>query len=221
VFGYDRDGEVLLGWSYFQPDQSKPFEVESWYKDCHGLVLVRDKPGEPTQRDVLKGALDWAIDLARIPSRGVLPGEAGAPRRLLLSGLAAYDAFAEALERDEDFPADNLEVLTSRLIPIANDGVFIMGCKRGAAGRFLTQAADWDVPAADELLQAADAYQAQAGVWKQAGAGLPWSGAPEDQRRRMADPTYRRTLARLVREAKAHEERAIGHLETIGEALRG
>ena len=77
VAGYDQDGAVLCGWSYFQPDGSRYYEKGDWFETMQpgyikGLIVIRDrKPATPSPRDVLVASLEWAIDLecaARLPA---------------------------------------------------------------------------------------------------------------------------------------------------------
>jgi hypothetical protein len=214
---------VLYGWSYFQEDKSGYHRSANWSdRECFSLILIGDKKAPPSRRQVLRDSLEWAVKLARAPEFPDLfvgAAEARPDRPRIKSGLAAYDAFAEGLERDADFPADNLEVLTSRLIPIANDGIYLMGCKRNAAARFLRSMAEDGFPGSEELKKAADAYDAEVKVWQKAMTMVPWVQSSEADRRRIADPKLRRELAALVREAKAHDERAVQCLERAHQAL--
>jgi len=221
VTGCDRNGEVIYGWSYFQEDPSAHFRAEDWTDACAGLIVIGEKQTEPFHREVLTGVLEWAIKLTRVPEIAPDPVIDPGPRQPMLCGLAAYDAFAEGLERDADFPADDLPVLLSRLIPVANDGVYHLRCTRGAASRFLNVVAEWEPTVMEPLLQAAAAYQEEAGVWAAAAPKLAWDQPPEEQGRRIADPGLRRELAESVRQAKAVAERAVTHLETAYGDLTG
>lgn len=145
----------------------------------------------------------------------------GANPSRVRSGLAAYDTFAEALLRDEDFLTNNLDVLTSRCIPITNDGIMLMECKRERAARFLNSMAEKGLLGAAELRKAAEAYTQEVQVWHQAAGMAPWSGSSEEQRQKIADLTLRRKLSRLVHEAKVHEERAVEHVEKALKDLTG
>lgn len=220
ITGYDKGGDVLYGWSYFQENPTGYFSTEEWFENCHGLILIGEKKPKPSRRQVLQDTLEWAVKLARVPEFKTWVIRGAYPTRVR-SGLAAYNAFAEALEHDEDFPADNLDVLTFRCIPIANDGIFLMECKRGVAARFLKNMAEERFPGAEELQEAADAYTQEAQTWHQAAGKTPWSGAPEEERRKIADPALRRELSRLVREAKMFEERAVEHVEKALKELAG
>ncbi len=232
IAGYDKGGDVLYGRSYFQGDSghgdaaytieaSGYFRTDDWYPHCAGLILIGDKRKQPSPRQVLRDALDWAVGLARVPERPCFLGPdpnqgenhpASQPQRLY-SGLAAYDQMAEGLERDADFPADNVELLRFRLYAIANDGICLMECKRGAAARFCESQAALGLPGAEALRKAAELYRQEAQVWQRARKMVPWSGSPPEEIRKIADPKLRRTLAALVREAKGREEEAVAELE--------
>ncbi len=219
ITGYEQGGEVLCGWSYFQEDPAGYFRADAWFEQCQALMVIGDKTAEPSPPQVLQDTLEWAIKLARLPEFERYTASGAKVERPLLSGLAAYDEFAEALERDEDFPADDREVLAFRLMPVFNDGIYLMDCKRNAAARFLKDVADWALAGTDELWEAADAYTQEAEVWHEAVLMAPHTWAAEENPWKMADPALRRELARLVREAKVHEERAVEHLEQAHQML--
>ena len=101
---------------------------------------------------------------------------------------------------------------------LGNDGIHLLWCKRTAAGRFLRTMAKTS-PSPEELLQAAEAYEKEVVVLETAMHIVPWTGAPEEERLRLADPEIRRKAAALMREARAHEERAVEHLEAALAAL--
>jgi len=68
-----------------------------------------------------------------------------------------------------------------------------------------------DLPGADEVREAAAAYEQEVQVWHKAAEMAPgWGLVP---REKLADRAHRRKISRLVREAKVDEERAIEHLE--------
>jgi hypothetical protein len=217
IAGYGGNGDVLYGWSYFQEDPKGYFFTDRWFENCHGLIIIGEKKQTPSRRQILQNTLEWAIKLARTPEfdRHVMYEEWGGgvkPSRVR-SGFAAYGAYAEALVRDGDFPADNAGVLADRLNPIANDGIYIMECKRERAGRFLASMADEGHAGAGELRKASELYAQVAGAWRKASAIIPWDEAFEEKCRKIADPSFRRKLSAISREAKAHEEEAVEQLE--------
>jgi hypothetical protein len=212
VAGYEEGGRVLRGWSYFQEDPTKYFRAEDWERNCHGLILIGDRVAKPAPRQILKDALQWAIALSRVPTRfcrAVGVEQSG----IHFSGLAAYDALIEALQQDDEFPAGDLELLTYRSIPIGNDGIHLLGAKRGAAASFLKSMAEQDLPASGELHQAAAAYAQEAKVLQAAWGVVPYSESPVEERLKLADAAFRHSIVALVREARAHEEQAVQHVE--------
>jgi hypothetical protein len=238
IAGYDKGGEVLYGRSYFQGDpghgdaeytieETGYFRTEDWFPHCSGLIVIGEKTEPPSPREVLRNTLEWAISLARVPERpcflGPDPNQSenhpSTQPGWLYSGLAAYDQMAEGLERDEDFPVDNVDLLRFRLYAIANDGIYLMYCKRSAAARFCESMAQLDLSGSEALRQAAAFYQQEAAAWHRAMEQTPGSWASPDEIMKIADPKLRRTLAALVRETKARDEQAITHLEDAFQAL--
>ncbi len=217
IAGYDQGGDVLYGWSYFQEGSGAYFQTDRWSENFHGLIRIGDKGTAPPPRKVLQDSLEWAIALARVPEHS--GGDMQAKR--LISGLAAYEAMAQALERPEEwqFAPDDGETMQLRCWAVSNDGVHLMHCERAAAARFLDRMAALELPGAGELRKAAEAYRKEVGVLEQACRLAPFSFAPDDERHKLLDPEHRRRLAALVRDAKGHDEIAVKHLEEALEAL--
>ncbi len=214
VAGYDKGGEVLYGRSYFQESKKGYFSATDWFENCHGLILLGEKRESPPRRQVLRDTLEWAVRLARDPEMPLATID-GKVEKQLITGLAAYDAMAEALERDEDFAFadDDTETMEMRCFAIANDGLHLLYPKRRDAASFLASMAEDSDAVSDQLRQAAEAYRAELEVLGSAYDLAPHSFAPQKKRLALRDRDLRRKLSALVREAKAHDERAVGHLE--------
>jgi len=173
------------------------------------LILIGEKKPKPSQREVLINTLVWAVRLAREPEFVW-----GFPSvRRTKSGLAAFDAMAEQLVWDDiyEYPASDPDALSMRTTPITNDGILIMQCKRAHARDFTKSMANDGLPGSDELLKASEEYSKEEGIWGRAVEMAPGCGSVP--RVKLADKAHRRELSRLVREARVHEERAVGHLE--------
>jgi hypothetical protein len=168
---------------------------------------------------VIMDTLAWAIKLTREPSFEGAPASAEYTRKHI-SGLAAYEAIATALERDELYPADNAEVLSFRCMALSNDGFGLLTDERRVADRYLRSIADQDLPGAEELRLAANEYAQESGILKHAGELTPKSWAPADELRKIADPALRSELAQQVRIAKEYEAQAVSHLERALEQLK-
>jgi RNA polymerase sigma factor (sigma-70 family) len=221
VAGYDKGGEVLYGRSYFQESKKGYFGEADWLENCHGLILLGEKRGAPPRREVLHDTLEWAIRLAREPEMPLATID-GKIEKQLITGLAAYDAMAEALERDEDFAFadDDVETMEMRCFAISNDGLHLLYPKRREAASFLESMVDDGDAVSEHLCQAAEAYRAELEVLGPAYDLAPHSFAPQPKRLALRDRDLRRKLAALVREARAHDERAVEHLEQAVAHLR-
>lgn len=221
VAGYDHGGATLLGHSYFPPGKkgNDYFVRTDWYAQCTkdlgiwtdvpgrrqetpGLIVLGQRKPRPSARQQLVAALAWAVDLARVSRRSHLPDH--------VCGLAAYDAFAVALEVDADYPKDNPRVLETRAM-VYSDQMMMLADRRHAAG-YLRAAARAFPEAAEDLLAAAESlpdFERVPGLW-------PWKShfyQDAEVQQGLADPQLRRALAAKVRQCAALESRAVDHLE--------
>jgi|GEM_PF-776385 len=207
VTGYDRAGDVLMGWSYFQDASwSGYYQQSDWHARADwaggmGCVIIGDRkrwPG-PSPRETLLATLRWAVDLSRTSPRPERPDHA--------SGLAACAAWADGLEVDADYPKDDPAVMATRLM-VHGDQCCMLEDRRSAAGFLRTVAGEAPEARAD-LLAAADLYTRAAGaqVW-------PWGHemGPTAQAG-LADPAQRRAIVAEIRKACAAEEAAVELLE--------
>jgi hypothetical protein len=203
VAGYEENGRVLLGQSYFHDGSSGYYSKRDWFKDCHGLILVGDRLKRPTTRAILRDAVERCIELAKTPRRGGL-----------VSGLAAYSAWAEALRRDGDFPAGDLDVLTLRC-HVSNSVVLsaLRDARKAAAGFLREMAAACEAP--PDVLRAAASYDEQGRLLDQAMKLAPQCHEPAGRRLQMGDPDLRRNLADLVVASKEKEEQALSYLRQV------
>ncbi|UCC63873.1 MAG: hypothetical protein JSV36_02095 [Anaerolineae bacterium] len=213
VTGYDEDGAVLYGWSYFQEQREHYYETRDWFEtmdksgDVSLLTIGDRQPTRPSAREVFLASLQWALDLERTAHRPNLPDH--------LCGLAAYDGWADALEVDADYPADDGGTMGTRIMVYGDQCVMVE--ERHEAARFLRRMKGI-VP------QAADHLEAAAALYDQVGDRVtplwPWSIDPgAGARQALADAHARRELAGHVRAARDREAEAVTHLERALAAL--
>ena len=218
ITGYDKGGDVLIGWSFFQsfPDFGDGLEFEpcgyfrkrDWFQDTWDILLIGDKQEPPDLKDVYREALHWALEITCTPIRY---GDRH-------NGLAAYDAWAEHLLRDEDFASDVMSVLNRRF-GVHDDAVSTVAEGRWYASVFLAQAATTDPGMlASALYDAASCYAAEHDlmweIWGQVG-GI---GRSQEKAHKLVEPDVRRRIVSIIREARSKELQASEHLE---KALRG
>jgi hypothetical protein len=211
ITGYDEDGDVLIGWSFFQkmPEFSAGLEFEpsgyfrkrGWFASTESLVLIGDKRDAPKLAEVYKDALRWNIEVAR---RSAVSGQA--------NGIAAYTAWAEALAHDEHFPAGDEATLRARH-SLHDINVGVVAENRWYGGQFLLEAAEHlHYRAVEDLFIAAARLAGEHDlmwqVWNAAGG----NGNP-DAWARFAEPAVRREIVPLILAAREKDVDAVEHLE--------
>jgi len=171
---------------------------------------------KPALKDTCRDALRWMLQVARTP---MVRPEPDAPEwyQHRHNGLAAYDAWAEHLLRDREWPADDEAALRAHH-QIHNDAVGTVAEARWCGSLFLAQVVEGFEAGPGrpgrqaEILHAAACYAAEHDlmweVWELAG-GI---SNPEAYRA-MADPGVRRAMVDVVRQARDQDAQAVEHIE--------
>jgi hypothetical protein len=217
ITGYDEGGEVLIGWDFFQNDPNlnagleyEPegyFRKRDWLKDTRSILVVGEKQEKPPLKETFREAMEWALTVSRTPQikiKGVCDRA---------NGLAAYDAWADALLHDEDFPED--EAVLRQHFLTHDFTVGMLAEWRWYGSVFWIQAAQSEVlhyDMVEDLLHAAGCYAAEHAlmwqVWEQAGGNGNMEGW-----RPFANPDVRRRIAALIQEARDQDTLAVEHIE--------
>jgi len=172
------------------------------------IIIGAKKPERPSERELVVPSLEWAIDLERTPKRDCFPNH--------ICGLVAYDGWADGLEVDADYPADNDAILETRSM-VYGDQV-CMVWERQSAARYLRGMAAIMPQAAERLNAAAECYER---VGNLSELLWPWGHTmPGGAKKMLVDADVRRTMAAHVRSAKAIETQAVEHLEQTLAALQ-
>ena len=206
ITGYDGGGDVLIGWSYFQ---ETPFEIpkeyfrkSNWFLETYGIIVIGEKQEKLPLSEIYRSALEWALVVARTSKI-----------REFHSGPAAYDAWAEAMTQDEDFPADNLNVLRNRLM--VHYDAMCMANHRGRAARFLRQVAEHEPAMAEELTEAARLYEEEdkmlGKMHDATGGHIPRHS--DEKVRNLADPEARKKIAEVILQARDKDLEAANYIE--------
>lgn len=227
ITGYDEGGEVLIGWNFFQssPDFNAGVEFEAsgyfrkrdWFKDTANLLIIGEKlPTKPSLPEVSRDALRWLVKVARTPMVRSAP-DSPEWYRHRHNGLAAYDAWADHLLRDAEWPADEEATLRARH-QIHNDAVGTVAEARWYGSVWLAEIVEHFAArpnhrgASEHVLHAAACYAAEHDlmwkVWDLAG-GI----SNPEAFRAMADSAKRRAMAEIVRQARDEDAQALDHLE--------
>ncbi len=212
ITGYDDDGDTLIGWSFFQNippfnagldyERNGEFRKRRWFADTAALLVIGERQARPDFDDLAGEALRFALEITRTPQIW--------PERH--NGLAAYTAWARALENDVDFPTDDPPTLRQRQ-GIHDDMVSVVAEGRWYASHFLWQVAEHEPEIADHLAKAALCYEAEHDrmwdLWRLIGG----PGRSEAHARKLAEPAIRREMILIVEQARDQDAEAVQHLE--------
>jgi hypothetical protein len=218
VYGFEKGGDILIGWNYFQdsegfsPDQ--PFRKENWQQGLFGYLLLEKADTAPGQRESALNAFRAIADHARqYEVRGARVG------------FAAWEEMLRQLEHDD------FSHLKGILLPQAGEiwdddvwsttaqGRFFIYCdalcqihERGVALHYYQYLAD-HYPEWQESLNPAIA------AWKECSAygGFLWKYVTMDSKgyEKFTDSAIRKILADEGRRSMAKDMEAIEHIEAL------
>jgi len=223
ITGYDEGGKVLIGWSFFQThdDAIKGVEFESngmfrkrnWYSNAWDLFGIGKKGKLLDPKLVRRRSLEWAVKVVRT-------AETWDGRKN--NGLAAYDAWAEHLLRNDDITPDGKipEGSTVRPYDAHDDAVGTVAEGRYYASEYLIRVARAEPKMRAHLLKAAGCYSQEHDLMWQMWNCVGGNGRSPEHVKRFADPATRRRLVKLIREAKRQDEKAIKHIEAALAAIK-
>ncbi len=210
ITGFDEGGDVLIGWSFFQKTKDFNVDVEfeadgcfrkrGWYKDTHCIIILGGKKQQPQLKEVYRQALQWALKVTRTPKVH--------DRH---NGLAAYNAWSEAILHDNDFTNKKVKELL-HCYHVHQDAVGTVAEGRWYAFQFLKKImADITVPSS--LSAAAQCYDDQHSlmweIWKLVGG----PGASAKKAKLFASSEIRKKTAWLIHLAQDKQREAAEYIE--------
>ncbi|MCL4504847.1 MAG: hypothetical protein M1140_02330 [Chloroflexi bacterium] len=212
INGYDDAGGAVLGWSFFQnfPDFNTGVEFEpsgyfrkrDWVKDTLCLAVLGARKERPDFGKVVRESLQWMVQMAGTP-------QAYSERA---NGLAAYEAWAADIQRDDQFPAHDETTLRAHHM-VHNDAVGTVAEARWYGGLFLQEAIDFvHYNMAEDLLHAAACYAGEHELMWKAWDLAGGNGNPQAHRA-MVDPAVRRQMAEVILQSRDKSAKAIEYIE--------
>jgi hypothetical protein len=210
ITGFDEEGEVLIGWSYFQKTKEFAGDVEfekdgyfrkrNWFKDTHHIILLGEKKQRRPLEEIYREALEWALTVTRTPEVNDR-----------CNGLAAYRAWSDAVLRDDEFTGKKVRELHQRY-HVHQDAVGTIAEGRWYAYNFLTKISE-DIAVPESLAGAAQCYDDQHSLmWKLWGlVGGP--GASVKKAKLFADAEIRKNTAQLILQARDKDREAADLIE--------
>lgn len=212
ITGFDEEGDVLIGWSFFQRakefsadlefEASGYFRKRNWFKDTHRLIIIGEKKGRPRSEEIYKDVLEWALKIARTP---LVRGDCH-------SGLAAYDAWADAILQDEEFTDKKVKELLHRY-HVHQDASGMVAEGRWYAYQFLQKVMEDVACPEDEVSQAAQCYDEEHSLMWQLWGLVGGPGASVKKAKMFKDFKVRKKAADIILKAREQDQRAADHLE--------
>ena len=216
ITGYDEGGDVVIGWSFFQEfdafngglefEPNGMFRKRNWFPAAFDLFCIGERHEFPDSNIVIRRSLEWAVKVVRTAE--TWEGRTN-------NGLAAYDAWADHLLRDDEITPDGAIPEGSSDIPfnVHDDAVGTVAEGRYYASEYLIRLARLDRGIRTLLLRAAGCYSREHDlmwkIWNCCGG----NGRSPEHIERFADPKTRRQIVELIRQARDEDEMAIEYIE--------
>jgi AraC-like DNA-binding protein len=221
VTGWREGGEALLGWNFFQdmPEQAGVVERteegyflrRGWFehRDTIGVIAVGDCAGTPELRDVVRDSLGYAVKVMSPRRVGTYEG-----------GLNAFDAWAAALGRKADFPANAPIPLLMERLMCQTDAHTEVAEGRSYAHGWLEYMAQKFPEAAEPMGKAAQLFErSHRTVWEMWDM-LGGIGMGEKQASNMGNEEVRKKMVERIKKLKQYDEQAIPYLVHAAEILK-
>jgi AraC-like DNA-binding protein len=201
--GYQADGEVVLGWNFFQdfPEwqgsiqkhEAGYFIRRGWYEhpDTLGIMAVGPMGDEPEEKDFLLDLIRFALTVMNGPAVGDRA-----------NGKEAFDAWEAMLRDDRQFPhGATLPMLMERLM-VQGDAFTMVAEGRGYAGSFFLDEAK-RFPAHEKRLMEVSGLCRR--IHEKAWEMIPFAGGMgmgEEQARSLENRENRLAIADRVRSCR-------------------
>ena len=218
ITGYREGGNVLMGWNVFQeyPEYQANVRFEK-----NGYFITADWWENPDTTALI------ATGTESLPP--LTPGEAlrnaaqaleGRMCGTYAKGTLAYDAWKDALLRDQDFPPDAVFPLLVERMMCHGDAMDCLSDGRFNAAKYLRRLAEQSPAMAPGLNAAAgELERIPEIIWKEMIPVLGGWERGEAQTRQLAKAENRRLFAGQIERMKAHDERAYGLIRELAEAF--
>ena len=218
ITGYREGGDVLMGWNVFQeyPEYQASVRFEK-----NGYFITADWWENPDTTALI------ATGTESLPP--LTPGEAlrnaaqaleGRMCGTYAKGTLAYDAWKDALLRDQDFPPDAVFPLLVERMMCHGDAMDCLSDGRFNAAKYLRRLAEQSPAMAPGLNAAAgELERIPEIIWKEMIPVLGGWERGEAQTRQLAKAENRRLFAGQIERMKAHDGRAYGLIRELAEAF--
>ncbi len=221
VTGYRENGEVLLGWNFFQDnsefasevkiDESGYFIADRWWEnnDTVAVISMSEIINEPIKtKDIIENAIK--VMTGRLDKKS---------DRIYAKGILAYDAWKKAILNESEFPPKAILPILAERLMCHGDAMDCLADGRYHAAVFMKKLSE-EHPELKDLCKCAQEQfsKVSSNIWKMADI-LGGYARNEQQMRNLADPVKRQQTAVLIDECKAADMRALEALKTLNDLI--
>ncbi len=211
ITGFDKDGDVLIGWSFFQKmkefladlefEAGGYFRKSNWYGNIPVLFVLGDRKERADVKTVYRRALAWGGQVLETASvRGGIP-----------AGIAAYQAWIDTIGDDSQFTGKKVKDLVMQY-DVHHSNVGLLAESRFYAFLFLSMIQK-ETSLSKKLDDAAGCFNGVHDVmWKiwNAVGGL---GVNPTKAKRFAQPEVRGKVVELLKEARESDKKALAYMK--------
>ncbi len=225
--GYADHGETLLGWNFFQgnPEYDRERETHEcgyfiahawWENECTSLLMAIDEEaGEPAS---IKELLENAMEV--LTKERIAVYDPGTSEKCIYAGgQAAYDAWADAIGNDREFPENAVLPLLFERAMCQTDAQVMVGEGRYHAACWLQKMGEKHPEIKELCLKTAQQFQEAAGCMMEMYKVKGGFEQNEQNIRTLAQPEVRKQIVALIKKAKQHEHMACEHILTMLEKV--
>jgi len=210
ITGFDEEGKVLLGWSFFQrvKEFNRDLEIgrggyfrkRNWFKDTYGLIFIGEKQNPPPLDEVYLDALSWAISVM----------ETRWEEGDRCNGFGAYKEWAEAILDDGEFTGKKVKEIRHRY-HVHHDSVGTLAEGRWYAYQVLNKVMD-DIQTPEDLSKAASCLDDQHSLMWQVWGLVGGPGMSDKKAKLFASSEIRKKTAELILRAMERQQEAASHI---------
>ena len=221
VTGYRENGEVLLGWNFFQDgsefapqvkfDDSGYFIANKWWENSETIAVI--SIGEIVKQPMYKKSI---IENAIKVMSGRLDQKAN---KIFAKGIMAYDAWKKAILNESEFPPNAILPILAERLMCHGDAMDCLADGRHNAAVFMKKLAE-EQPEFKDLCKYAEGQFAKvaSNIWKMADI-LGGYARNEQQMHNFAKPEVRQQIAILIDECKISDSKALDALKSLKNSM--
>lgn len=212
VAGYEKDGEKLLGWSFFQEDPGFAGQTELaengyykcstwWNDDTQAVMCMSDVIGEK-------------MSLKELVQNGIL-ALTGRTEGAYNKGILAYDAWKHAMQNDADFSDNVNEGLIHERLMCQHDAMSCLMDGRGSAASYFYHHANDYEGCAEKMYAVAAAFDSIFHIMKEMEEVLGGFTHSEEGLANFKSKGNRQKICALIDRAKAEDEKALEAMKQL------